>query len=83
MDLRPNVRVWARRASLSRRKRNDRLRAHKREDESFTDTILRLTRGDRDVMTGFGAMADVEGFREAVESAREELDSDLRERHRR
>lgn len=61
----------------------DRLKAHKRADESFTDTILRLTRGDRDVMKGFGAMADVEGFREAVESTRGELDEDLRERARR
>lgn len=61
----------------------ERLKAHKREDESFTDTILRLTRGDRDVMKGFGAMKGVDGFREAVESTREELDDDLRERARR
>lgn len=58
----------------------DRLKEHKREGESFTDTILRLTGGDRDVLSGFGAMADVEGFREAVDGTREELDEDLRER---
>lgn len=58
----------------------DRLKEHKREDESFTDAILRLTGSDRDVMKGFGMMSDVEGFREAVEETREDLDADLRER---
>jgi len=58
----------------------DRLKEHKRDDESFTDTILRLTGDDRDVMKGFGVMSDVEGFREAVEQTREDLDADLRER---
>lgn len=58
----------------------ERLRAHKREDESFTETILRLTGAEEDVLKGFGAMSDVEGFREAVEATRDELDTDLRER---
>jgi len=58
----------------------DRLKEHKRDDESFTDTILRLTGENRDLMKGFGAMQDVEGFREAVEETRNELDDDLRER---
>lgn len=58
----------------------ERLKAHKRDDESFTDTILRLTGSERDLMEGFGSMRDVEGFREAVEETREELDDDLRER---
>lgn len=58
----------------------ERLKEHKREGESFTDTVLRLTGEDRDVMKGFGAMADVDGFREAVEDTRDELDADLRER---
>lgn len=61
----------------------ERLREHKREGESFTDTILRLTGEDRDVLKGFGMMSDVEGFRDAVEETRDELDSDLRERDRR
>lgn len=63
----------------------ERLKEHKREGESFTDTILRLTGSERDVMSGFGAMADVEGFRDAVVSSRESLDDDLRDRadHRR
>lgn len=58
----------------------ERLKAHKRDDESFTDTILRLTGDDRDPLKGFGAMADVEGFRDAVTGTRDELDEDLRER---
>lgn len=58
----------------------DRLREHKREGESFTETILRLTGAEYDPLEGFGAMRDVEGFREAVESTRDELDADLRGR---
>lgn len=58
----------------------ERLREYKRDGESFTDTVLRLTRGDQDVMAGFGVMSDVEGFRDAVEQSREDLDDDLRER---
>ena len=58
----------------------ERLREHKREGESFTDTIIRLTGDERDPMAGFGAMADVEGFREAVEAARDDVDGDLRAR---
>ena len=58
----------------------NRLKEHKREEESFTDAILRLTGNERDVMKGFGMMSDVEGFREAVEQTRDDLDSDLRER---
>jgi predicted CopG family antitoxin len=58
----------------------ERLKEHKQDDESFTETILRLTGDDRDLMAGFGAMKDVDGFREAVEGTREELDDDLRER---
>lgn len=58
----------------------EQLREYKREDESFTETILRLTGSDRDLMKGFGAMADVDGFREAVDVTREDLDADLRDR---
>lgn len=58
----------------------EKLKAHKREGESFTDTILRLTGADRDVLQGFGAMENVEGFRSAVEETRGELDDDLRGR---
>lgn len=58
----------------------ERLKEHKRDDESFTDAILRLTGSDQDLLKGFGAMSDVDGFREAVEGARDELADDLRER---
>ncbi|AHF98304.1 hypothetical protein HALLA_04865 [Halostagnicola larsenii XH-48] len=61
------------------------LKAYKREDESFTDTILRLTDADRDVMKGFGAFENDEGFRNAAETARAGLNEDIaerRERHR-
>ena len=58
----------------------ERLKAHKREEESFTDTILRLAESERDPMDGFGAMRDVDGFREAVEATRTDLDDDLRAR---
>jgi predicted CopG family antitoxin len=58
----------------------ERLRAHKRDDESFTETIIRLTGSGTDPMAGFGAMSDVDGFRDAVEGTRDRLDADLRER---
>lgn len=58
----------------------ERLKEHKREGESFTETILRLTGDERDVMKGFATMADVDGFREAVAESRDELDADLRDR---
>jgi predicted CopG family antitoxin len=61
----------------------DRLKAHKRSDESFTDTILRLADSDRDRMRGFGAMRDVDGFRDAVAGARGDVDDDLRARSER
>jgi predicted CopG family antitoxin len=53
------------------------LKAHKHEDESFTETVLRLTDGKRDVWEGHGALVEVEGFREGVEEVREELNEDF------
>jgi predicted CopG family antitoxin len=53
------------------------LKAHKHDDESFTETVLRLTDGERDVWKGHGALADVEGFREAVDAVHEELNEDF------
>ncbi|WP_090617850.1 antitoxin VapB family protein [Natrinema salaciae] len=61
----------------------ERLKSHKRDDESFTDTVLRLTESNRDVMKGFGAFADADGFRAAVEEAGENLDDGVRERRER
>lgn len=60
----------------------ERLKAQKRDGESFTDTLLRLTQAT-DPMSGFGAMADIDGFREAAEESRGQLGDDLRERERR
>ena len=57
-----------------------RLKEHKREGESFTDTILRLSGEECDMMKGFGAMSGVAGFRDAVERTRGDLDGDLRGR---
>ena len=57
----------------------ERLRALKRTDESFTDTVLRLTDRERVVMARFGDVSDVDGFRAAVDDTREELDVSLRE----
>ncbi len=57
----------------------ERLKVHKREGESFTETIIRITGGERDLLNGFGAMTDIDGFADAVESHRSELDADLRE----
>ncbi len=56
------------------------LKEHKREGESFTDTILRLTETNEDVMKGFGVMREIDGFRDAVEKTRDELNHDLQER---
>lgn len=58
----------------------ERLKAHKREGESFTETIVRLTEREADRRAGFGSMAEVDGFRAAVEETREDVDADLRER---
>ena len=61
----------------------ERLKAHKREGESFTDTLLRLAgeRGGR--WDGYGSLRDVDGFREAVEESGETFDEDAADRHRR
>jgi len=56
-----------------------RLREMKRDEESFTDVVLRVTGSDRDVMKGFGSWADTD-LREAVEAAQEEFDEDFERR---
>lgn len=60
----------------------DRLKSLQHSEESFTETILRVTDHERDFRAGFGVMSDVDGFAEAVEETHEELDADLRERER-
>ena len=52
----------------------DRLKGNQREGECFTETILRLTGADREPSKGFGAVRDADGFREAVEETRDELE---------
>jgi len=61
----------------------ERLKAHKREDESFTDTVLRLTEAEQDVMRGFGMLADDEGFADAAGRTRDDLDDGFAERRER
>jgi|GEM_PF-895428 len=53
------------------------LKANKRADESFTETVLRLTGGERDIWKGHGALSNADGFRERVESTHEALDEDF------
>jgi predicted CopG family antitoxin len=60
----------------------DRLKALQQSEESFTETILRVTEGQRDFRAGFGVMSDVEGFAAAAEAAHEQLDEDFQERER-
>jgi len=57
----------------------ERLREMKRDDESFTDVVLRVTGSERDVMKGFGSWADTD-LREAVETTRDEFDADFEAR---
>lgn len=59
----------------------DRLKSHKRPDESFTDVVIRVTGGDKDVFKGLGAWTGTEKGRR-VEATRRELNEDLEERHR-
>jgi predicted CopG family antitoxin len=57
----------------------ERLEARKREDESFTDLLERLTDEERDIYAGFGAWADsdaTEKMREAHERLNEDVDDD-------
>jgi predicted CopG family antitoxin len=58
----------------------DRLKSLQQSDESFTETILRVTDHERDFRAGFGVMSDIDGFTDAAEEAHERLDTDLRER---
>ena len=57
----------------------DRLKEHKREDESFTEMILRITGENRNPMKSFGSWKN-SGLREEVESYRDAYDRDLEER---
>lgn len=55
-----------------------RLKQFKREDESFSDVVFRLTDQERDLDRAFGALAGT-GFHEGVEQARRELRDGMEE----
>lgn len=58
----------------------ERLKAHKREGESFSDVVLRLTDRELDVWTGHGALADrADDLRESHREARQGLDEGFEE----
>ena len=56
----------------------ERLRAHKREDETFSDVVLRLA-GERSLMELAGILSDDEAdaLRDAVEERRERRATEL------
>ncbi|PSQ65446.1 MAG: hypothetical protein BRD24_07090 [Halobacteriales archaeon SW_9_67_24] len=56
----------------------ERLEARKREHESFTDVVLRLTDRDDDVERFVGKYADVD-LAAGVEAVKERADRDFRE----
>jgi predicted CopG family antitoxin len=58
----------------------DRLAAHKREDETFSDVVLRLA-GERSLLDLAGILSDEEAdaLREAVDNRRERRNADLEE----
>lgn len=60
----------------------EQLEARKRQDESFTDLLERLTEEERDIYAGFGAWADTdaaEKMRETHERLNEEFEDDAKE----
>lgn len=54
----------------------DRLRALKREDESFSDVVMRITESDR--WSGFGALSDT-NIQEGMQRARSEMNEGVGE----
>ncbi len=59
-----------------------RLKSHKRDDESFSEVIERLTGAEDDIWKGFGAYPDsAERAEERIERHRREYQEDATERH--
>ena len=58
------------------------LKAHKRDDESFSDVVLRLSGKNKDIWKGFGMLSDEEAdaVRGHVEDVRDQIDEDFTER---
>lgn len=61
----------------------ERLKAHKRENESFSDVVSRLAGQDRDVWAGYGARRGDDQFRRAIEEGMAGFDEDFDRRQRR
>lgn len=59
----------------------ERLKEHKRDDESFTDVVNRLTRGDKDPMKAAGLWEGTDAGLDR-EEFREKFDEDFKERQR-
>lgn len=59
----------------------ERLKAHKRGDESFSDVVNRLTRGDKDPMKAAGLWEGTDAGLDR-EEFREGFDEDFKERQR-
>ena len=60
----------------------ERLKSHKRDDESFSEVIERLAGVDEDIWKGFGAYPDsAERAEERIERHRREYREDTRERY--
>jgi len=61
------------------------LKALKRSDESFSETLLRVTGHRRNVWKGYGALHGERGdaLAEAVKESGEQADRDYREKHER
>lgn len=56
-----------------------RLREMKRDEESFTDVVLRITDSEQDLMKGFGSWADT-ALRDAVEASNRQFDDEFEQR---
>lgn len=54
----------------------ERLRALKREDESFSDVVLRITESDR--WSGFGTLSETD-IQEGMQQAKSELSTGMEE----
>lgn len=56
------------------------LAARKRPGESFDDVLARLLESERDLLIGFGVLADKPDTREEIEAAGRAMDRQLRDR---
>lgn len=60
------------------------LKAVKRSDESFTDTVLRITEHRRDVWKGYGSMhGELDGVMDTIREDRERATIEANAKHER